>query len=294
VVRKEDNSPRPVHVQHEGAWFINSVGLYLKEIGKTPLLTAEEEIRLAKLVEEGNEEARRKLVEANLRLVVSMAKRFTGLGLPFLDLVQEGNQGLMRAVDKFDYRRGSKFSTYATWWIWQAITRAIAAQARTIRLPFHIVENFQKLARASRELTHELERPPTPDEIAVKMQITSEQVEEILKATRDTVSLENPIGEEDAARLEDIIEDHSAQVPADAAEVAALKEQIKEVLHTLTSREEKVLRLRFGLDNGKPRTLLEVGKYIGVSRERIRQIEAQALQKLRHTMRNIPLQDYLE
>jgi RNA polymerase primary sigma factor len=278
----------------EGISVTDPVRMYLKEIGRVPLLTADEEVELAIAMEEGSEEAKKSLVEANLRLVVSIAKRYVGRGMSFLDLIQEGNLGLMRAVDKFDYHRGYKFSTYATWWIRQAITRAIADQARTIRIPVHMVETINKLIRVSRQLVQELGREPLAEEIAEHMDITPEKVREILKISQDPVSLETPIGEEDDSHLGDFIEDQDALAPADAAAFELLKEQLEEVLHTLTEREEKVLRLRFGLDDGKPRTLEEVGKRFSVTRERIRQIEAKALRKLRHPSRSKRLKDYLE
>lgn len=278
----------------DGVSVTDPVRMYLKEIGRVPLLTAEEEVELAMAMEAGSEEAKRALVEANLRLVVSIAKRYVGRGMSFLDLIQEGNLGLMRAVDKFDYHRGYKFSTYATWWIRQAITRAIADQARTIRIPVHMVETINKLIRVSRQLVQELGREPTAEEIAELMDMTPEKVREILKISQDPVSLETPIGEEDDSHLGDFIEDQDALAPADAAAFELLKEQLEEVLHTLTEREEMVLRLRFGLDDGKPRTLEEVGKRFNVTRERIRQIEAKALRKLRHPSRSKRLKDYLE
>lgn len=278
----------------DGISVTDPVRMYLKEIGRVPLLSAEQEIKLAKGMEAGDEEAKRQLVEANLRLVVSIAKRYVGRGMSFLDLIQEGNLGLMRAVDKFDYQRGYKFSTYATWWIRQAITRAIADQARTIRIPVHMVETINKLIRVSRQLVQELGREPVPEEIAEHMDMTPEKVREILKISQDPVSLETPIGEEDDSHLGDFIEDQDALAPSDAAAFELLKEQLEDVLHTLTDREEKVLRLRFGLDDGKPRTLEEVGKKFSVTRERIRQIEAKALRKLRHPSRSKRLKDYLE
>jgi RNA polymerase primary sigma factor len=278
----------------DGISVTDPVRMYLKEIGRVPLLTADEEIELAIAMEEGSEEAKKALVEANLRLVVSIAKRYVGRGMSFLDLIQEGNLGLMRAVDKFDYHRGYKFSTYATWWIRQAITRAIADQARTIRIPVHMVETINKLIRVSRQLVQELGREPSAEEIAEHMDMTADKVREILKISQDPVSLETPIGEEDDSHLGDFIEDQDALAPADAAAFELLKEQLEEVLHTLTEREEKVLRLRFGLDDGKPRTLEEVGKRFSVTRERIRQIEAKALRKLRHPSRSKRLKDYLE
>ncbi len=270
------------------------VRMYLKEIGKVPLLTAEEEIELAKRMEIGDEEAKKKLAEANLRLVVSIAKRYVGRGMLFLDLIQEGNLGLIKAVEKFDYRKGFKFSTYATWWIRQAITRAIADQARTIRIPVHMVETINKLIRVSRQLLQELGREPTPDEIAESMNMPVERVREILKISQEPVSLETPIGEEEDSHLGDFIQDDQVPVPADAAAFTLLKEQLEEVLETLTEREQKVLRLRFGLDDGRARTLEEVGKVFNVTRERIRQIEAKALRKLRHPSRSRKLKDYLD
>ncbi len=269
------------------------VRLYLKEIGKVPLLTAEEEMDLAKRMEAGDEQAKKDLAEANLRLVVSIAKRYVGRGMSFLDLIQEGNLGLIKAVEKFDYTKGFKFSTYATWWIRQAITRAIADQARTIRIPVHMVETINKLIRISRQLLQELGREPTPKEIGDEMGFTEEKVREIQKIAQDPVSLETPIGEEEDSHLGDFIPDEDAPAPAEAASFALLKEQLIEVLGTLTEREEKVLRLRFGLDDGRTRTLEEVGKQFNVTRERIRQIEAKALRKLRHPSRSKKLRDYL-
>ena len=270
------------------------VRMYLKEIGKVPLLTAEEEIELAKRMEEGDEEAKKRLAEANLRLVVSIAKRYVGRGMLFLDLIQEGNLGLIKAVEKFDYRKGFKFSTYATWWIRQAITRSIADQARTIRIPVHMVETINKLVRVSRQLLQELGREPTPEEIAEKMDIPVERVREIIKISQEPVSLETPIGEEEDSHLGDFIQDDNVPVPAEAAAFTLLKEQLDEVLGTLTEREQKVLRLRFGLKDGRARTLEEVGKEFNVTRERIRQIEAKALRKLRHPSRSRKLKDYLD
>lgn len=270
------------------------VRMYLKEIGKVPLLSAEEEIELAKSMEQGDEEAKRRLCEANLRLVVSIAKRYVGRGMLFLDLIQEGNLGLIKAVEKFDFRKGFKFSTYATWWIRQAITRAIADQARTIRIPVHMVETINKLIRISRQLLQELGREPKPDEIAKEMDLPEEKVREILKIAQEPVSLETPIGEEEDSHLGDFIPDDDAPAPAEAAAFSMLKEQLIEVLDTLTPREQKVLRLRFGLDDGRARTLEEVGKKFDVTRERIRQIEAKALRKLRHPSRSKKLKDYLE
>lgn len=270
------------------------VRMYLKEIGRVDLLSAEQEIDLAKRIEEGDEEAERRLAEANLRLVVSIAKRYVGRGMLFLDLIQEGNMGLIKAVEKFDYRKGYKFSTYATWWIRQAITRAIADQARTIRIPVHMVETINKLIRVQRQLLQDLGREPTPEEISKEMDLTPDKVREILKIAQEPVSLETPIGEEDDSHLGDFIEDQDAQAPSDAAAYELLKEQLEDVLDTLTDREENVLRLRFGLDDGRTRTLEEVGKVFGVTRERIRQIEAKALRKLRHPSRSKRLKDFLE
>jgi RNA polymerase primary sigma factor len=269
------------------------VRLYLKEIGKVPLLTGDQEMKLAKRMEEGDESAKKELAEANLRLVVSIAKRYVGRGMSFLDLIQEGNLGLIKAVEKFDYTKGFKFSTYATWWIRQAITRAIADQARTIRIPVHMVETINKLIRVSRQLLQELGREPTPAEIGKEMDFSEEKVREIQKIAQDPVSLETPIGEEEDSHLGDFIPDDDAPAPAEAASYALLKEQLMEVLNTLTEREEKVLRLRFGLDDGRARTLEEVGKEFNVTRERIRQIEAKALRKLRHPSRSKKLKDYL-
>lgn len=278
----------------DGVSVNDPVRMYLKEIGKIPLLTHNEEIELAKKMEAGEEEAKRRLAEANLRLVVSIAKKYVGRGMLFLDLIQEGNLGLIKAVEKFDYRKGYKFSTYATWWIRQAITRAIADQARTIRIPVHMVETINKLIRVSRQLVQELGREPMPEEIAKIMGITEERVREILKIAQEPVSLETPIGEEDDSHLGDFIEDQDVQAPAEAAAFELLKEQLDDVLETLTPREKKVLKLRFGLDDGRSRTLEEVGQVFGVTRERIRQIEAKALRKLRHPMRSKRLKDYLE
>lgn len=270
------------------------IRMYLKEIGKVPLLTAEQEINLAKRLENGDEDAKAQLAEANLRLVVSIAKRYVGRGMQFLDLIQEGNLGLIKAVEKFDYTKGFKFSTYATWWIRQAITRAIADQARTIRIPVHMVETINKLIRVSRQLLQELGREPTPEEIAEKMNLPVDKVREILKISQEPVSLETPIGEEEDSHLGDFIQDEKVPVPAEAATYSLLKEQLNEVLNTLTERERKVLRLRFGLDDGRARTLEEVGKEFAVTRERIRQIEAKALRKLKHPNRSRKLKDYLE
>ena len=277
-----------------GIMITDPVRMYLKEIGRVPLLTAEDEMELAKRIENGDEEAKRRLAEANLRLVVSIAKRYVGRGMLFLDLIQEGNMGLIKAVEKFDHKKGFKFSTYATWWIRQAITRAIADQARTIRIPVHMVETINKLIRVSRQLLQELGREPAPEEIAAEMDLSVEKVREIMKIAQEPVSLETPIGEEDDSHLGDFIEDQEALAPADAAAYELLKEQLEDVLDTLTEREENVLRLRFGLDDGRTRTLEEVGKVFGVTRERIRQIEAKALRKLRHPSRSKRLKDFLE
>jgi RNA polymerase primary sigma factor len=270
------------------------VRMYLKEIGRVNLLSAKDEISLAQRIESGDEEAKRDLAEANLRLVVSIAKRYVGRGMLFLDLIQEGNMGLIKAVEKFDYRKGYKFSTYATWWIRQAITRAIADQARTIRIPVHMVETINKLIRVQRQLLQDLGREPTPEEIAQDMDLTPDKVREILKIAQEPVSLETPIGEEDDSHLGDFIEDQEATSPSDHAAYELLKEQLEDVLDTLTDREENVLRLRFGLDDGRTRTLEEVGKVFGVTRERIRQIEAKALRKLRHPSRSKRLKDFME
>lgn len=278
----------------DGVSIEDPVRMYLKEIGKVPLLTAEEEIELAKRMELGDQEAKKRLAEANLRLVVSIAKRYVGRGMLFLDLIQEGNLGLIKAVEKFDYRKGYKFSTYATWWIRQAITRAIADQARTIRIPVHMVETINKLIRVSRQLLQELGREPTQEEIAEEMNMPVDRVREILKISQEPVSLEIPIGEEEDSHLGDFIQDDNVPVPADAAAFTLLKEQLVEVLSTLTDREQKVLRLRFGLDDGRARTLEEVGKEFNVTRERIRQIEVKALRKLRHPSRSRKLKDYLD
>ncbi len=278
----------------EGISVEDPVRMYLKEIGKVPLLTADEEIELAKRMEKGDEAAKNRLAEANLRLVVSIAKRYVGRGMLFLDLIQEGNLGLIKAVEKFDYRKGYKFSTYATWWIRQGITRAISDQARTIRIPVHMVETINKLIRVSRQLLQELGREPTPEEIAEAMNTPVEKVREILKISQEPVSLETPIGEEEDSHLGDFIQDDNVPVPAEAAAFTLLREQLDEVLDQLTDREQKVLRLRFGLDDGRARTLEEVGKEFQVTRERIRQIEAKALRKLRHPSRSRKLRDYLE
>ena len=299
-------APEPVeeHDEHldlsvpEGISIDDPVRMYLKEIGKVPLLTAEEEVEIAKKLESGTDEekdeAKRKLSEANLRLVVSIAKRYVGRGMLFLDLIQEGNLGLIKAVEKFDYRKGFKFSTYATWWIRQAITRAIADQARTIRIPVHMVETINKLIRVSRQLLQEYGREPSPEEIAKEMGISESKVREIIKIAQEPVSLETPIGEEEDSHLGDFIPDDDAPAPAEAASFALMKEQLLDVLDTLTPREEKVLRLRFGLDDGHQRTLEEVGREFNVTRERIRQIEAKALRKLRHPSRSKKLRDYLD
>ena len=278
----------------DGISIEDPVRMYLKEIGKVPLLSAEEEIELAKRMENGDQEAKKRLAEANLRLVVSIAKRYVGRGMLFLDLIQEGNLGLIKAVEKFDDRKGYKFSTYATWWIRQAITRAIADQARTIRIPVHMVETINKLIRVSRQLLQELGREPTPEEISEEMGMPVDRVREILKISQEPVSLETPIGEEEDSHLGDFIQDDNVPVPAEAASFTLLREQLVEVLGTLTEREQKVLRLRFGLDDGRARTLEEVGKEFNVTRERIRQIEAKALRKLRHPSRSRKLKDYLD
>ena len=278
----------------DGISIEDPVRMYLKEIGKVPLLSADEEVELAKRMAEGDEAAKKRLAEANLRLVVSIAKRYVGRGMLFLDLIQEGNLGLIKAVEKFDYHKGFKFSTYATWWIRQAITRAIADQARTIRIPVHMVETINKLIRVSRQLLQELGREPTPEEIAAELDMPVERVREILKISQEPVSLETPIGEEEDSHLGDFIQDDNVPVPAEAAAQTLLKEQLDEVLDTLTEREQKVLRLRFGMDDGRARTLEEVGKEFDVTRERIRQIEAKALRKLRHPSRSRKLRDYLD
>ncbi|KRQ86638.1 RNA polymerase sigma factor SigA [Caloramator mitchellensis] len=278
----------------EGISIDDPVRMYLKEIGKVPLLSADEEINLAKRIEEGDQEAKKKLAEANLRLVVSIAKRYVGRGMLFLDLIQEGNLGLLKAVEKFDYRKGYKFSTYATWWIRQAITRAIADQARTIRIPVHMVETINKLIRIERQLLQELGRAPSAEEVAKELNMEVDKVREIMKIAQEPVSLETPIGEEEDSHLGDFIPDEDAPAPAEAAAFTMLREQLMDVLDTLTPREEKVLRLRFGLDDGRARTLEEVGKEFKVTRERIRQIEAKALRKLRHPSRSKKLKDYLD
>ena len=278
----------------EGVNIDDPVRMYLKEIGKVPLLSANEEVDIARRMAEGDPEAKQQLAEANLRLVVSIAKRYVGRGMLFLDLIQEGNLGLIKAVEKFDYRKGYKFSTYATWWIRQAITRAIADQARTIRIPVHMVETINKLIRVNRQLVQEYGRDPRPDEIAREMGVSEDKVREIIKIAQEPVSLETPIGEEDDSHLGDFIEDQDAPAPAEAVAVTLLKEQLMDVLNSLTAREAKVLRLRYGLDDGKARTLEEVGKEFNVTRERIRQIEAKALRKLRHPSRSKRLKDFLE
>ncbi len=277
----------------DGVNIDDPVRMYLREIGKIPLLTFEEELQLAKEILEGNEESKQKLAESNLRLVVSIAKKYVGRGMLFLDLIQEGNMGLIKAVEKFDYKKGYKFSTYATWWIRQAITRAIADQARTIRIPVHMVETINKLIRTSRHLLQQLGREPTPDEIAAEMEIPVEKVMEIQKIAQDPVSLETPIGEEDDSHLGDFIQDEDSPAPQDSAAYTLLKEQLEEVMNTLTPREAKVLKLRFGLEDGRARTLEEVGREFMVTRERIRQIEAKALRKLRHPSRSKKLRDYM-
>lgn len=297
---KSANSPTEDFSVHDdlslppGIKISDPVRMYLKEIGRVPLLSADEEVELSKRIEEGDEEAKRRLAEANLRLVVSIARRYAGRGMQFLDLIQEGNMGLIKAVEKFDYSKGFKFSTYATWWIRQAITRSIADQARTIRIPVHMVETINKLVRVSRQLLQELGREPTPEEIGKEMDISPEKVREIQKVSQEPVSLETPVGEESDSNLGDFIEDQDALAPADAAAFELLKEQLEEVLDTLTEREENVLRLRFGLEDGRTRTLEEVGQVFGVTRERIRKIEAKALRKLRHPSRSKRLKDFLE
>jgi RNA polymerase primary sigma factor len=307
VGESEDSDPNPKELtKNEEEFDLNDlsvppgvkindpVRMYLKEIGRVDLLSAQDEVKLALRIEQGDEEAKRRLAEANLRLVVSIAKRYVGRGMLFLDLIQEGNMGLIKAVEKFDYQKGFKFSTYATWWIRQAITRAIADQARTIRIPVHMVETINKLVRVQRQLLQDLGREPTPEEIGEDMDLTPEKVREILKIAQEPVSLETPIGEEDDSHLGDFIEDHEATSPSEHAAYELLKEQLEDVLDTLTDREENVLRLRFGLDDGRTRTLEEVGKVFGVTRERIRQIEAKALRKLRHPSRSKRLKDFLE
>ena len=299
----EDEDPDPedeIGMEHidlsvpEGVSVDDPVRMYLKEIGKVPLLSPDEEIELAKKIELGDEAAKKKLAEANLRLVVSIAKRYVGRGMQLLDLIQEGNLGLIKAVEKFDYRKGYKFSTYATWWIRQAITRAIADQARTIRIPVHMVETINRLVRTQRQLVQKLGREATPEELAKELDMPVDRVREIMKISQDPVSLETPIGEEEDSHLGDFIQDDNVEVPADAATYTLLHEQLMEVLSTLTEREQKVLRLRFGLDDGRPRTLEEVGRQFNVTRERIRQIEAKALRKLRHPSRSKVLKDYLD
>ena len=297
----EDADPEDaIDVEHidlsvpEGIGVDDPVRMYLKEIGKVPLLSPDEEIELAKKIELGDEEAKKKLAESNLRLVVRIAKRYAGRGMQLLDLIQEGNLGLIKAVEKFDYRKGYKFSTYATWWIRQAITRAIADQARTIRIPVHMVETINRLVRTQRQLVQKLGREATPEELAKELDMPVERVREIMKISQDPVSLETPIGEEEDSHLGDFIQDNNVEVPADAATYTLLHEQLMDVLSTLTEREQKVLRLRFGLDDGRPRTLEEVGRQFNVTRERIRQIEAKALRKLRHPSRSKILKDYLD
>jgi RNA polymerase primary sigma factor len=295
IILDEDEEIEPIDLTiPEGINIEDPVRMYLKEIGKVPLLNADEEIELARKMEDGDDYAKKRLAEANLRLVVSIAKRYVGRGMLFLDLIQEGNLGLIKAVEKFDYRKGYKFSTYATWWIRQAITRAIADQARTIRIPVHMVETINKLTRVQRQLLQELGREPLPEEISEVMNLPVERVREIQKISQEPVSLETPIGEEEDSHLGDFIQDENVPIPADAAAFTLLKEQLVEVLGTLTEREQKVLRLRFGLDDGRARTLEEVGKEFNVTRERIRQIEAKALRKLRHPSRSRKLKDYLE
>lgn len=299
-IEEELEEEEEIDIEHidlsvpEGVNIDDPVRMYLKEIGKVPLLSTEEEIELAKRMELGDIEAKKRLAEANLRLVVSIAKRYVGRGMQFLDLIQEGNLGLIKAVEKFDYTKGYKFSTYATWWIRQAITRSIADQARTIRIPVHMVETINRLIRTSRQLLQELGREPSPEEVAEKMELPVERVREIMKISQEPVSLETPIGEEEDSHLGDFIQDEHVAVPADAATFTLLHEQLMEVLDTLTEREQKVLKLRFGLEDGRPRTLEEVGRDFNVTRERIRQIEAKALRKLRHPSRSKKLKDYLD
>ena len=299
-LEEEDLEEEEIDVDHlelsmpEGVNIEDPVRMYLKEIGKVPLLTPEEEIDLAKRMEMGDESAKKRLAEANLRLVVSIAKRYVGRVMQFLDLIEEGNLGLIKAVEKYDYSKGFKFSTYATWWIRQAITRSIADQARTIRIPVHMVETINRLIRTSRQLLQELGREPLPEELAKKLDMPVDRVREIMKISQDPVSLETPIGEEEDSHLGDFIQDEHVQIPVDAATYTLLHEQLMEVLDTLTDREQKVLRLRFGLDDGRPRTLEEVGREFNVTRERIRQIEAKALRKLRHPSRSRKLKDYLD
>ena len=291
---EEEEVEEDLEISVEGIGLEDHVRMYLKEIGKVPLLTAEEEVELALRIEQGDEEAKRRLNEANLRLVVSIAKRYVGRGMQFLDLIQEGNLGLLKAVEKFDYRKGFKFSTYATWWIRQAITRAIADQARTIRIPVHMVETINKLCRISKQLSQELGKDPTPEQIAEEMEMPVEKVREIMKISQEPVSLETPVGEEEDSHIGDFIADDNAPAPSERAAYTLLKEQLLEVLSTLTPREQKVLKLRFGLDDGRARTLEEVGKEFNVTRERIRQIEAKALRKLRHPSRSKKLRDYID
>ena len=300
MINEEDvnvDEPEPTAAEKAAATKLkvsDPVRMYLKEIGRVPLLSSEEEVELAIRINQGDELAKQELAEANLRLVVSIAKRYVGRGMQFLDLIQEGNMGLMKAVEKFDYTKGFKFSTYATWWIRQAITRAIADQARTIRIPVHMVETINKLVRVQRQLLQDLGREPTPEEIGAEMDLSTEKVREILKIAQEPVSLETPIGEEDDSHLGDFIEDEAAMSPETFTSSALLREQLEDVLDTLTDREENVLRLRFGLDDGNIRTLEQVGKVFGVTRERIRQIEAKALRKLRHPSRSNQLKDFLE
>lgn len=291
---KDEEEEEDLMAVPAGVKINDPVRMYLKEIGRVPLLNADEEVNLALRIKEGDQEAKQQLAEANLRLVVSIAKRYVGRGMQFLDLIQEGNMGLMKAVEKFDHTKGFKFSTYATWWIRQAITRAIADQARTIRIPVHMVETINKLVRIQRQLLQDLGREPTPEEIGAEMDLPTEKVREILKIAQEPVSLETPIGEEDDSHLGDFIEDQEVLSPAEHTAQTLLKEQLEEVLDTLTDREENVLRLRFGLDDGNVRTLEQVGKVFGVTRERIRQIEAKALRKLRHPSRSKQLKDFLE